>query len=137
MLLRLSLIALCACLSGCLSVHQEDLQSWAGRPVSELDKQPVFLTMKMVKTQASDGTEIRNYINGTSVSACESNGSSGYMSYDQYTSFTQCMSRFKACNNIFYIKGNIVEKYTPVGTGGGRCFTDPRVRPDFSGPTNL
>jgi hypothetical protein len=31
--------------------------------VSILEKQPVFLTMPVVRTTTSDGTEIRNYVN--------------------------------------------------------------------------
>ena len=27
--------------------------------------------------------------------------------------------------------------YTPVGTGGARCYTDERARPNFRGATNF
>jgi hypothetical protein len=37
------------------------------------------------------------------------------------------------CNNMFYVKDAIVIRYTPVGSGGGRCFTDERLRPGFRG----
>jgi hypothetical protein len=35
------------------------------------------------------------------------------------------------CNNLFYIKDGRVLRYTPVGSGGARCFTDERMRPGF------
>lgn len=61
-------------LLGCLSVRQSDLDSWPGQPVSVLDKHPVFLTMKVVKTIASDGTEIRDYITAHASASCSSSG---------------------------------------------------------------
>gem|GEM_PF-4126172 len=48
-------------LSGCAHVRQEDLAEWAGQPVDLLDKHPVFLTMRSVRTMTADGTEIRNW----------------------------------------------------------------------------
>jgi hypothetical protein len=42
-------------LSSCLTVRPEDTQSWIGRPVADLDKHPVFLTMALVRTRTSDG----------------------------------------------------------------------------------
>jgi hypothetical protein len=54
-----------------------------------------------------------------------------------YNTFASCMQSFPACNNIFYINNGIVTQYTPIGTGGAKCFTDERTRPGFSGPTNL
>jgi len=47
-----------------------------------------------------------------------------------------CTSSTPTCNNLFYIRGGRVERFTPVGSGGARCFTDERMRPGFSGPVN-
>jgi len=127
------------CISACATVREEDQNVWVGQPVYALETQPVFLTMQVVKTHASDGTEIRNYVNGKSVSACSNGGSifSGYINIASYSSFSSCVRSFPSCNNIFYIKNGVVTSYTPVGTGGGRCFTDSRTHPYFRGATNL
>ena len=47
------------------SVRQADLDAWVGQPVVALEVHPIFLTVPVVKTQASDGTEIWNYVNGS------------------------------------------------------------------------
>ena len=95
--------------------------------------------MQVVKTVASDGTEIRNYINGRNVASCSRNGAvyAGVLDYASYQEFTSCMSGFTVCNNIFYIKNGIVTGYTAIGTGGARCFTDERARPGYHSATNL
>lgn len=136
-LLLLLMVALF--LAACGSVHQEDLQSWVGRPVVDLDKHPIFLTMQSVRTQASDGTEIRNYVNGANIASCSGSGRvfSGTVDMATYSQFSSCMQTFAACNNIFYIKNSVVTQYTPIGTGGALCYTDQRTRPGFSGATNI
>jgi hypothetical protein len=133
------LTAIALTLSSCATVHQEDLESWAGVPVDQLDKHPVFLTMQTVRTRTSDGTEIRNYINGRNIASCSGSGTvfAGYVSAATYNQFTSCMQTFAACNNIFYIKNGVITQYTPIGTGGMRCYTDARVRPGFRGATNI
>lgn len=45
-------------LSGCATVRQVDLDAWVGQPVSALETHPIFITVPVVKTTASDGTEI-------------------------------------------------------------------------------
>ena len=126
-------------LAGCLSVRPEDQAAWVGAPVTALDKHPVFLTMPVVKTRASDGTEIRNYVNGRNVGLCSGGGSlfRGTIDFASYNNFSSCMAGFAACNNIFYIKNGRVEAYTPVGSGGAQCYTDERARPNFRGTTNF
>ena len=120
-----------ASLASCGSVHPEDLNAWVGAPVSALDKHPIFLTMPVVRTTAADGTEIRNYVNGRNIASCSSGGSvfGATVSLATYSSFTNCVQAFPACNNIFYIKDGVVTQYTPIGTGGMRCYTDERARP--------
>jgi hypothetical protein len=132
-------LATALCFAGCASVHQEDLDAWAGWPVSDLEKHPVFLTMKVVRTTASDGTEIRNYVNGRNVAECSSGGTAftGQVDFARYTNFISCMQRFAACNNIFYIKNGIVERYSPIGTGGAGCYSDASTRPGFAGAANI
>ena len=124
-------LAVLGALASCGSVHPEDLNAWVGVPVSSLDKHPIFLTMPVVKTVAADGTEIRNYINGKNIASCAEGGSifGTTVSLATYGSFTSCVQAFPACNNIFYIKNGVVTQYTPVGSGGGRCYTDERSRP--------
>ena len=62
-------------LPGC--VHQQDLDEWRGQPVSKLDKHPFFLTVPQTRTIASDGTEIRDYVNGGNVSTCSGFATAG------------------------------------------------------------
>lgn len=136
---RLALVSLLSLMTASCAVRPEDQAAWLGAPVSALDKHPVFLTMPVVKTVAADGTEIRNYVNGRNFSACSGGGSafSGTINFASYNAFSTCMSNFAACNNIFYIKNNKVEAYTPIGSGGARCYTDERTQPGFRGATNF
>ena len=112
-------------------VRQEDLDSWQGVPVRALDAHPFFITLPVDVRRLDDGTEIRNYVNGRNIGSCTSNASVN--AYGQYslgvTGTSSCSSRFGACNNIFYIKNGIVQRYAPTGSGGARCFTDSRVTP--------
>jgi len=127
-------------LAGCGTVRQSDLDAWAGRPVSDLDKHPVFLTMPVVRTVASDGTEIRNYVNGREIRTCSgrrASGLSNLVDTGTFNRFSSCMQANAACQNIFYVNDGIVTRYTPIGTGGARCYTDERARPDFSGATTI
>lgn len=64
------LAAGCLVLAGGGCVHKADLDSWEGVPVAALDKHPFFLTLPVVRTMASDGTEIRNYVNGKNIASC-------------------------------------------------------------------
>jgi hypothetical protein len=124
--------------ASCATVRDDDLRSWEGQPVSALEKHPVFITMPVVRARASDGTQIWNYVNGRGVSSCTANAmaNSFTVSMATYSQFTQCMQTFAACNNIFYVKNGIVERYTAIGSGGMRCYTDVRVRPGAASPTN-
>ena len=135
---RLVWLAVGLVAASCATVREEDLNSWVGQPVSALEKHPVFLTMPVVRAQASDGTQIWNFVNARSTSSCSTNAtlSGAVVSMATYSQFTQCMQNTMACYNIFYIKNGIVERYTPVGTGGARCYTDARAQPGSTGPTN-
>lgn len=151
----MSLTLLATFLSGCVvGVRQQDLDAWAGQPVVALETHPVFITIPVVKTVASDGTEIWNYVNGADISNCsgiangrgnssvntQTHGSSVQGNrYDSvsYKKFSNCMSRFAACNNLFYIKDGVVIQYNPIGTGGARCYTNKSVQPHFRGSTNI
>jgi hypothetical protein len=141
--------ALSFALMGCASVHQEDLDPWQGVPVATLETHPIFVTMPMVRTMASDGTEIRMYVNGANVSACGGGGGvriapqqqrgrfSGMLDTASYTAYSNCVQKFAACRAIFYIKGDRIDHVTLIGTGGARCYTNESVRPGFKGSTNI
>lgn len=126
-------------LAGCAGVRPQDLTAWEGQPVELLDRHPVFLTIPVVRTTTNDGTEIRDYINGTTISSCSQNGTlfRGVVDIASYNQFTSCSSTLAACHNIFYIKAGRVLHYTPIGRGGTRCFTDERTGPNFSGATDI
>jgi hypothetical protein len=69
--MRFAMLAVgCLVLAGAGCVHKADLDSWEGAPVAALDKHPFFLTLPVVRTMASDGTEIRNYVNGKNIASC-------------------------------------------------------------------
>ena len=117
------LLLLAMSLTGCVGVRQQDLDSWVGQPVSALETHPFFLTVPVIKTLASDGTEIWNYKNSRALIE----GSSSSIT----------VKRDAACNNIFYIKDGIVLRYIAQGTGGVRCMTNASLQPNFRGSTNL
>ena len=100
---------------------------------------PIFMTMPVVRTVASDGTEIRRYVNGGNVSSCSGGGAvfKGAIDRATYDSFSSCMQTFAACNNIFYIKNGYVQQYTAIGTGGAQCMTMESLRPGFRGAANV
>jgi hypothetical protein len=137
-LLRLALSAVSlALVGGC--VNKSDLDAWQGVPVEELDKHPFFLTVPFVRTTASDGTEIRNYVNGGNVASCSGGGSVFKSTVDMatYSGFSSCVQKLQACNNIFYIKDGRVQQYIATGTGGAICRTDETLRPGFRGSRNF
>lgn len=126
---RFALLALVVLVAAC--VREEDTKAWEGQPVSALDLHPFFATLPVEVRKAADGTEMRNYVNGANVGSCFSNAtvntSGSYAAYGSGNSF--CSTRFRACNNIFYIKNGKVLKYLPTPSGGAICMTDERVRP--------
>ena len=134
-------IVLFATLAGCATVRQVDLDAWVGQPVVALETHPFFLTVPVVKTVASDGTEIWNYVNGANLGECSGGGNANVwgkqLNYASYNQFASCVQRFAACNNIFYIRDGKVQQYTPVGSGGMRCYTTEQLQPHFRGSANL
>jgi len=138
LLLILTLMAITGCV-----VREEDVNAWRGAPVIALEKHPFFITVPVIKTKTSDGTEIWNYVNGANVGSCFGSGTLnaysgyGYVNSATYNQFSNCVSRFAACNNIFYIKDGYVESYNPIGTGGARCYTTKEIQPHFRGTANL
>jgi hypothetical protein len=136
-------VALVITVSGCATaptVHQEDLDAWVGQPVSALEKHPIFITLPVVRTITSDGTEIRRYINGTNVTRCSGGGSvfNGSLDYGTYEEFSSCMQGVAACNAIFFIRNGVISQSpVAIGTGGMSCYSDARERPGFSGSTNF
>ncbi len=122
-------------LVGCAQVRPQDTEAWIGQPVNVLEKQPLFLTMQVVKTQASDGTDIWNYVSGKDVSSCSQDGTvfGRRIGWSMYSGFSSCISRHEACNTIFYIRDNRVQRVVIVPTGGAQCSTDARFQPSFMG----
>jgi hypothetical protein len=123
--------------AGC-GVRHEDQAAWVGVPVAELEKHPVFITMRLVRSRTTDGTEILNYVNGTISTNCAGIGAldSGFINFSIYQQFVSCQSRQRACNNIFYVRDGRVTSYVPVGSGGARCYTSDELKPGFRGSIN-
>jgi len=119
-------------MTACSTVRQQDLASWKGQPVEKLDMHPLFQAMQVEVRKLSSGVEVRNYVNGERVASCFGNAqaTSIMQGSAQVTVSDFCSSKFRACNNMFWIKDGIVQRYTPVGTGGARCYTDERAQPD-------
>jgi hypothetical protein len=136
---RICASALLLALCSCASVHQEDLDAWIGHPVSDLEKHPLAVTVPAVRTVTSDGTEIRDYVNGRNIAKCSGGGSvfAGQVSFATYNSFSSCAQNFAACHTIFYIKNGVIDHVSAIGTGGMHCYTNETMRPNFSGSANV
>jgi len=134
----LALVIAAGQIAGCAHVRQEDLTAWEGQPVELLDKHPVFFTMRSVRTITADGTEIRNYVNGLGGKCVDSTAVyGGVVNSATYSQFSSCVAHVAACNNIFYVKDGHVLRYSPIGTGGARCYTNDATNPNFSGAANI
>ena len=131
----LSSVFVAATLVACAQVRPQDTEAWVGQPVNVLEKQPYFLTMPVVKTHASDGTDIWNYVSGQDVSSCSQNGAlwGRWVGWGMYSGFTSCVARHETCNNIFYIRNDRVQRVVVMPTAGALCSTDARFLPSFSG----
>ncbi len=77
---------------------------------------PVFLTMHLVRTQAADETEIRNYVNGSEVARCSQSGAvyGGVLNLATCSQFSFCVAN---CGHVttFSIKNGTVKRHTPSG----------------------
>jgi len=124
-----------ASLLGCATVNPADTEAWVGQPVLLLEKQPYFISMRVVKTQASDGTEIWNYVNGRDVSVCNQDGTiwGHRVGWGTYMGFADCTSHYSSCNNIFYIRDGRVQRVVVQSNGGAQCSTDKRFLPTYTG----
>jgi len=114
--------------SGCAQpvVRQQDLDVWVGVPVAALDKQPLFVTVSMVRTVGEDGVEIRNYASGRDFASCAST-EKGFVrgAYVSTEAFANCTGGWAGCSNVFRIKDGTVLEYAPTG----RCHTNESVWP--------
>lgn len=121
------------------SVRPEDQEAWVGTPSEILDKHPIWSSMKQVRTIDEEGVEIRTFVNSKAAMPCAAGGDiyKGVIDYTTYQSFMTCMSKFPSCNNIFLVQKGKVKSYIPTPSGGARCYTDDRTRPDYKGPNNL
>jgi|TARA_B100000795_G_C22464093_1_gene310353 hypothetical protein len=127
----ISLITLALFIYGCagMTVRQEDLDSWVGVSVEELDTHSFFLTVPVAKTITDSGIEIRVYSNKQNISSCFDTGNIDGKAYSNDANFTaiqNCSSQLVGCDNIFYIKDKKVIEYKPVG----RCMTDATLQPE-------
>jgi hypothetical protein len=108
------------------AVRTRDLDVWIGMPVEALDTQPLFVGMRMVRTYAEDGVEIRNYASRRDFPSCA--GSPGALATGSYVSpdaFSNCTGGWDGCSNIFYVRNGKVLEYAPTG----RCYTNESVWP--------
>ena len=120
------LMAFLLAIAACMSVREEDLESWVGQPVELLDTHPLFMTVPLETRYSNDGVEVRNYRNGRTFSNCSGNTNFNVNSGSGYAnSYATCYENDVVCNNIFYIKNGKILRYAPTG----QCYTDESVRP--------
>ena len=141
-LVKVIMVSLCiTAILGCSTqqVRQQDLDAWTGMPVQALELHPIFITIPVIKTKTTGGTEIWNYVNGRNIGTCSGGGSlfSSTVNTAAYSKFKKCISNVAACNNIFYIKDGIVLQYVAVGSGGLKCMTMKELQPQFRRSTNV
>lgn len=123
---NISAISLALLVMGCASVRQQDLDAWKNMPVEALDTHSLFIVLPMYRSYTESGIEVRNYSNGKDVAQCFSNaGAAKNGSYISSAAVSTCSSSRVVCNNIFYIKNNIILEYAPTGS----CYTDETVQP--------
>lgn len=124
-----SVLAFVACLLGCASVRQSDLDAWAGVPVIALDTHSLLLGYPMVKTFTENGIEIRSYSEKFGVSSCVGgalgSASGTTLTYGNFNAYQSCISSVRGCNGIFYIKNGVVIE----AKVSGQCYTDESYRP--------
>ena len=123
------IIIIFAFMSGC-TVRDEDLRSWVGVPVEQLDTHSLFLTMPLTKTHSASGVEIRVYANKVNINSCLGTGKinkNGYRNSTSFNTFQNCNSTLSGCDNIFYIKDSKVVQYKPVGS----CYTNKTLQPEW------
>lgn len=122
LILACALTSLFSCVTNPLRapVRQEDLESWRGVSVTELETHPLFSAMQLDKRSLTDGTVLYNFRNAGGVSQRES--------CQRMFGTVQCngQSQELSCMNQFFVKGNAVVEYRPVGS----CFTDCSTRPN-------
>ena len=80
-----------------LSIRQEDMDAWIGRPAADIGSDPTFSGSPITKTVAADGIEI-------------------------WTIKRRAKLPGSGCKNIFYIKDGIVLRYSAEGYGVGWCL---------------
>jgi hypothetical protein len=102
--------------SGCFrQVRSTDLDAWHGVSVFELQTHPLFSTLPKQAEELGDGRELWTYSNcGRATAVCSSFGTTAV-----------CSAKQNCCHNQFFVSGDTVESYRPVG----RCYTDCSVRP--------
>ncbi|HYA75502.1 MAG TPA: hypothetical protein VED83_01225 [Burkholderiaceae bacterium] len=130
---RLAALACGAVLAGCESappaVHQQDLDTWVGAPVSALDTHPLFGTLPMVRVFPESGVEVRDYVNKRYVAGCLPPASAGSKTFTMnpgtYKAFRTCSENMSGCDNVFTIKNGKVMQFSPEG----QCKTSEIVRP--------
>ncbi len=121
-------IVLSSLVSGCADpvIRQQDLDTWVGMPVEALDTQPLFMTMRMIRTRSEDGTETRNYASGRDFPSCAGSAELGAVgSYVSAEAFSSCVGGWTGCSNVFRIKDEKIVDYAP----SGHCSTNESVWP--------
>ena len=105
-------------------VDEDVVNSWKNVTVEELDTHSFFITVPMIRSNTNPGIEVRNYRNYRTSNQCNVSKNGGYTSYNVFANCTQTES---GCNNIFYIKNDVVIEYRLVGN----CYTVQSLRPEY------
>lgn len=109
-------------------VRPDDVASWAGVPIIELETHAVFSILPKELRTISDGTEMWIFTSCASTTTdrdCKAVGSSWGRSAAAESKCRGGEKLENCCHNQFIVKDGTVASYRPTGS----CWTDCRARP--------
>jgi len=110
-------------LAGCASVQEKRLDRWTGQPIAALEGHPNLVTLPFVRTTMPDGTRLWRYVDGFDPLKCAEGNRivSTDINFTTYERFSVCMGQKSACNHVFFIKNNVIDRYALIATGNALC----------------
>jgi hypothetical protein len=124
-------------LAGCASVQEKHLDRWTGQPIALLEGHPNLVTLPVVRTIMPDGTRLLRYVDGFDPLKCAEGNRivSTDINFKTYERFSVCMGQKSACNHVFYIKNNVIDRYALIATGNALCRSSAKWSPGQRGST--
>ncbi len=111
------------------AVRAEDVASWAGVPLIELETHAVFSILPKETHPLSDGSEMWTF-SVCATTTSERDCKAAVIATGPNASFARSKCKGgetseSCCRNQFIVREGVVESYRPTGT----CWTDCRARP--------